>query len=304
MKLKLFTLLFYIVLGIVVTAFDFKSELDPHQNQANNPLQLSEESYKSFYSGNVTVNKLFNEDDLMGYAVWMKRSGKKVKAKYFACGEANKRYEEWRSNRKIVMACSGAFTTNDFGSPLPVGLTVDNGLVVNKNINEDMDGLVIVYGTGGIVVSDIDEGDLHLGSINKKVDVRESWDRFELIKWAEKEEATIFQTQLLAFGNKLRLDVNKARKDNRERRILVLVKDKSNTLFHIIFDVHDGVYLGEIAEAILNYFKSKDCYVAAMLNLDTGWYNLMKIYDEKQLVVLKKNPDKSPTNLLTYYYEE
>ena len=300
--MKTFTFIFYVFLGIIITAFDFHTNPSPNERPAS--LKLSEDSYKTFYNGNVTVNKLFNEDDLMGYAIWLKRSSEKVKAKYFACGEANKRYEEWKSKRKIVMACSGAFTTNDYGSPMPVGLTVDNGLVVNKNLNEEMDGLVIVYGTGGIVVSDIEKGDLHLKSINKSVDIRESWDRYELTKWAEKEEATIFQTQLLAYDNNLRLEVNKARKDSRERRILVLVKDKKNTLFHVVFDIHDGVYLGEIAEGILNYFKGKDCYVAAMLNLDTGWYNLMKLYNEGQEIVLKKNPEKNPTNLLAYYYEE
>lgn len=296
--MKLFTSILFTLIIILFTSFNFRQEKTAG-------LSLSERSHKTLYNGSVTVNKLLDtEEGMIGHALWLKRSGKKIKAKYFACGQANKRYEEWRRSRKIVMTCSGAFTTNDYGNPLPVGLTVDNGLIVNKNINDEMDGLVIVYGTGGIVVSDIDEGDLHLGSINKSVDVRESWDRFELMKWAEKEEATIFQTQLLAYDNQLRLDVNKARKNNRERRILILAKDKNKTLFHVIFDIQEGVYLGEIAEAILHYFKAKDCYVAAMLNLDTGWYNLLKLYDEEQSVLLKKNPDKSPTNLLTYYYEE
>ncbi|MEO1653433.1 MAG: hypothetical protein AAFU64_07815, partial [Bacteroidota bacterium] len=238
-----------------------------------------------------------------GYSIWLKRGMGKVKAKYFAIGEVNNRLDEWESEKKVILSCSGAFTTNDFGSPLPVGLTVDNGVVVNKKLNDDMDGLVIVYGTGGIVVSDKDQGNLHLQSIGKSVDVRESWDRYELIKWAEKEEATIFQTQLLAYKNQLRLDVNKARRKNRERRILVLARTAQKVVYHVIFDIHDGVYLGEIAEEILDYLNSKNVEVVAMLNLDTGWYNMMKLYDTNREVVLKRNPDKDPTNLLVYYYE-
>ncbi len=272
--------------------------------EAYRPLgSISEENYRNLYSGNVKVFRLEEGGDDIGYSVWLKRSGGKVRAKYFACGEVNKRFNEWKSGRNIVLTCSGAFTTNDFGNPLPVGLTIDNGLVVNKHIHEEMDGLVLVYGTGGIAVSDKDEGNLYLKSIGKRVDIRETWDKYELIKWAEEEEATIFQTQLLAYKNDLRLEVHKARKKNRERRILVLARDSGRSIYHIIFDVRDGVYLGDISQRLLTYLKSKSVEVVAMLNLDTGWYNMFKLYDQNRELVLKRNPDKDPTNLLVYYYE-
>ena len=202
------------------------------------------------------------------------------------------------------MVCSGAFTTGDFGRPLPVGLTVDNGEVVNKVMNDEMDGLVIVYATGGIVVSNLEDGNLFLKSLNKTVDVRDSWDKYELLKWSEKQQATIFQTQLLVYINELMLDVNKARRKKRERRILVLATDTNRKVHHIVFDIAEGVYLGEIAQDILNYLNSKQIKVVAMLNLDTGWYNMMKLFDKSEDLVLRKNPEKSPTNLLVYYFEE
>lgn len=265
--------------------------------------EIKEESLKNAFEGSVMVKKLFREGRRLGHTVWMKRSPGKIKAKYFACGEVNKRYEEWKADRKIVMACSGAFTTNDFGRPLPVGLTVDNGLVVNKQTNEEMDGLVLVYGTGGVAVSDIEVGDLYLQSLNKTVDVREAWDKFELLKWAEKEEATIFQTQLLAFKDNLRLEVEKARKNLRERRLLVLARDAQKMLYHIIFDIEESVYLGDIARDVLQYLQGQKMTVTAILNLDTGWYNQINVYDEQKQSLLEHNPDKDPTNLLVYYYE-
>ena len=38
----------------------------------------------------------------------------------------------------------------------PVGLTIDNGNIVNGALT-NMDGLVIVYATGGVVVSNLEE---------------------------------------------------------------------------------------------------------------------------------------------------
>lgn len=274
------------------------------KNTVKSTSNLSEESFKSLFSGNVKVNKLKKDGWDYGYSMWFVRSSKKVKAKYFAAGDVNDRFDEWKNDKKVIMVCSGAFTTGDFGKPLPVGLTVDNGDVVNKVMNDEMDGLVIIYATGGIVVSDLEQGNLFLKSLNKTVDVRDSWDKFELLKWSEQEQATIFQTQLLVYNNDLKLDVNKARKKNRERRILVLATDAQKRVLHIVFDVAEGVYLGEIAQDILNYLKSKQVKVVAMLNLDTGWYNMMKLYDKQNDLILRKNPDKSPTNLLVYYYEE
>lgn len=266
--------------------------------------EMSEEVFKTLFSGNVKVNKLKKSGWDYGYTMWFERGAGKVKAKYFASGDVNNRFDTWKNDKKVIMVCSGAFTTGDFGNPLPVGLTVDNGEVVNKVMNETMDGLVIVYATGGIVVTDIEKGNLFLQSLNKTIDVRDSWDKYELLKWSEKEQATIFQTQLLAFNNQLRLDVEKARKDSRERRILVLANNAQKKVVHIVFDISQGVHLGDIALEILNYLKSKQMEVVAMLNLDTGWYNMMKLFDPENDLVLRKNSEKDPTNLLVYYYEE
>ncbi len=273
-------------------------------NPFDQAIELSEEAHKTLFNSQVQIYKLKRNGNHYGHSVWFKRSGKKVKAKYFASGEVGDRYEDWKSDKKIIMACSGAFTTNDFGSPLPVGLTVDNGKVVNKIINEEMDGLVLVYATGGIAVSDKEMGNLYLASLGKTVDIRDSWDKYELLQWAEEEEATIFQTQLLAYKNELRLEVHKARKKNRERRILVLARNAQKEVFHIVYDVDHGVFLGEIAQGILDYLKSKNTEVVAMLNLDTGWYNMMKLYNLGNDMVLSHHPDKDPTNLLVYYYQE
>ena len=168
-----------------------------------------------------------------------------------------------------------------------------------------MDGLVIIYATGGIVVSDIDEANLYLGSLNKKIDPRSYLDRAQLVKWAESEEATIFQTQLLAYKNNLRLVPNQARTESAERRILALATDSQSQLFHIIFNVTKGVYLGDITKAIFNYLNDNDMSVVAMLNLDTGAYNILNLFNEQGQstgIHGSTNLEKA-SNLLVYYYE-
>jgi len=57
----------------------------------------------------------------------------------------------------------------------------------------------------------------------------------------------------------------------------------------------------------LEYLKySKDMEVVAILNLDTGDYNILKIFDqtEVELTDIKGSKDiRKATNLVVYYYK-
>ena len=271
---------------------------------------LSETYYKGLYDDNVKVYKLYKDGDRYGQSIWLYRKSGKVKAKYFAHKDYSEdksvydRYNDWRDEEEIIMVCSGAFTSQDYTKP--VGLTVDNGRVVNRKVEDSMDGLVIVYATGGIVVSDIDEGNLYLQSLNRKVDLRDSRDKYDLINWAESEDATIFQTQLLVYKNQLRID-REGRKERATRRLLVLGTDKRGDVVHIVFNVEEDVYLYDIANEVLSYLKSNNVNVIGMLNLDTGMYNIMEVYKEDgyQLSNVEGDePVRKATNLLSYYYNK
>lgn len=270
---------------------------------------ISESHFKSYHNGDIRIFSLKKDHSNIGHTIWLNRKSGKVKAKYFAHKDLHtsksvyQKYSGWKGAKEILLVCSGAFTTKDYSTPL--GLTVDNGKIVNRNINKDMDGLVIVYATGGIVVSDIDEGNLYLGSLNKRIDPRNFMDKQTLISWAEKEEATIFQTQLLAYKNNLRIPSH-APKEEAERRLLVLAINPENEVEHIIFNIRREFYLYNISELVFNYLKAKNMNIVAMLNLDTGMYNILEVYDDdgdrENNVKGKENVSKA-TNLLTYYYE-
>ena len=277
-------------------------------------LKLQEEYHSSIYDDNIKVYTLKTEWDTYGQTIWMKRKSGKVKAKYFAYKDMNddrsvySKYRSWRGGKDIVLVCSGAYTTErDRDSEMiPTGLTVDNGKVVNRNYRDDMDGLVIVYATGGIVVSDIEEGNLWLQSIERRVDAKESADRTALISWARQEEATIFQTHLLAYRNELRID-SRGRTEKAERRMLALAIDEKGEVIHILFNIQEDVYLYDISRDILSYLQEKEMNVVAMLNLDTGWYNILEVYDKDGDKYDRMQGDKpltKATNMVAYYYED
>lgn len=301
-----FILTFSLILS-VNSVYAFYSNPDPEieTSESEDDITLEDELEKTMYGGNAKVFKLEHDDDEYGHAVWIYRKGGKLKSKYFASGSVYNNYSNWKHDKHIFLACSGAFTNNN----TPVGLTVDNGQIVNRLLEDDMDGLVIVYATGGVVVSDIDKGDLYLDALKKKVNLRESMDKRAVLEWAAKEEATLFQTQLLVYKNELRLEVDRARTETAERRILVLAKTKKDGVIHIIFNIDKGVYLGDITDAILKYLKEKDSTmdIIGMLNLDTGSYNIMEVYDDHKKRLDepegKENIGKA-TNLLIYHYEK
>lgn len=289
---------------------EFQFNLNP--NPPN--LELYEKHYSTMFDGDIQVNLLKTEWDTYGQTVWIKRKSGKVKAKYFAYKDMRSdrsvysKYNSWKHSKEIVLVCSGAYTAERKGDSrmVPTGLTVDNGKIVNRNYRDDMDGLVIVYATGGIAVSDIEEGNLSLKSIEKKVDVKKSEDRTILISWAREEGATIFQTHLLAYRNTLRID-EKGRTERAERRMLALAIDKDGDVVHILFNIQEEVYLYDIARDILSYLQNKDMNVVAMLNLDTGWYNILEVYDsdgDKYNRLQGDKPLTKATNLVAYYYED
>ena len=75
-----------------------------------------------------------------------------------------------------------------------------------------------------------------------------------------------------------RFGVNLASKRLRERRILVFATDFLGAVYHVIFNIQKTVYLEDITSDILNYLQySKNMRVIAMVTLDTGYYDILKI---------------------------
>jgi hypothetical protein len=265
----------------------------------------------------------FNSDKFI--MVSMKRDGNRIKAKYFAATDpyTNKtvpeRYKKWSIGKNVIAYSSGTYMTacEQYLSPKPVGLCIDNGIIVNKSLSNDLGGLVIVYATGGVVASRLKDGNLTVQTSNgnKTFDIKNnSFDRVQFIKWAEENEATVFQAHLLAYKDKLDISICKTGTclNPASRRFLAVCKDQNDKLVHTIVHCITETTLYDGSYKVYNFLKDfKDMKeVVYMVNLDTGCQNVFSLYKpdgvEKSIKVVGNNyfyKIEQAVNLLVYYYE-
>jgi len=243
-------------------------------------------------------------------AVFMSRNGDHIKAKYFAAKDGNKsiedRYNEWSKGRNVIMYTSGTYMDN---SQNPVGLTIDNGVTVNNTL-EKFDGLVIVYATGGVVATNLKNKDLKMkcNGTNQNFDLTDAFQKNDFIKCAADVQATVFQTHLLVYGDKV-LGGNNGSRAVRERRFLAVCKNSStNEIKHVIVNTPSSAAASVIDASrkvydMIKKFGAGD--IIFMVNLDTGMQDVFKLYDSDGVSVkMKGTLDLNVTsNLLVYYYE-
>ncbi len=250
--------------------------------------------------------------------VYMNRGSSKnrIKAKYFASksngATVSTRYNSWSQNKNMIVVSSAGYMDNCYDqSASPVGLTIDNGIVVNRNL-ASFDGLLIVYATGGIVATDLRKGDLTLQGSGitqgRKFNIRNSWtDRNDFIKWAQQHEATVFQTHLLIYKDQLAIGKN-APSDPRERRFLAVGKDKiSGDLCHVVINLPEYSSLYNGASRTKKFLNDTgNMEITFMINLDTGCQDVCTLYNrDGSINTLIKGQSLlgNAVNLLAYYYE-
>ncbi len=273
--------------------------------------QLKLYSYKNYYAikKNYAVNifRVKKNNHFIGYSIWLKRPD--LKAKYFAYKTRKQsvfqRYRHWLHKKRVVLVTSGGFT-NSYKQP--EGLTVENGNIVNAVLMPERDGLVIIQKSGGMRVVDLRREvvklPIGLGK-NLALSPKKSLiDYSKLIKWCQRYKATLFQTQLLAYSDKLLISIKKAKPQLRERRILTLARDKKNNqLHHIIFHITANSNLAVLSKEIYDALTKRGKKIEAMLNLDVGSYNILSVFDHKSRLLPALNAPislHSATNLIVY----
>ena len=274
---------------------------------------FNETNCAAYFNGDVITRTLNDGYSAVGHSIWLSRSSKRVNAKYFAHKQygtvVHDRYDTWRQGKNVVVISSGAYATGWDGKDVPAGITVDAGKIVNRNYESTMDGLVIVYATGGIVVSNIENRDLTLKKGGKSfvVDVTSSSGRAEFLAWAQSEGATVFQTHLLAYKNDLLF--TRATSETARRKFLVLTKDPNGNLYHVIFYMKNKSYsLYDAAQGILSYLNNGRYEVIGMINLDTGGFDIISTGSDVRdcngnYITGTANDDRpNMTNMLTYWY--
>jgi hypothetical protein len=243
----------------------------------------------------------------------MNRTGNRVKAKYFAASLGGKsvyqRYKDWAAGRNIVLVGSGTYTDDYFK---PTGLTIDNGYSVNNTLLDKFDGLVIVYATGGIAVSNLENADLTLSGSgvdpNRKYDLNNSWDLNTFKNWASSEQATVFQTHLLIYKNKLEISSYNSSQATAKRRFLAAGKNGKGETVHVIVDYPTNCTLYQGASKVRDFLIDEVILteITYMINLDTGAKNAFQFYKSdgtESNIIQGDVPLKDAVNLVVYYYE-
>ena len=243
----------------------------------------------------------------------MNRKNERIKAKYFASEDINgesvhERFLKWGLGRKIIAVSSGTYMNGCYGGANPVGLTIDNGVPVNVRM-ENFDGLVIVYATGGVVASNLQEKNLSMycDGENKVFDITDSWDRQDFINCAKSVDATVFQTHLLVWKNELKIYSNSS-SEERERRFLAVCKDEEGHILHVIVHYPNSVSLLKGAKNVktfLTEFKDME-EVVFLVNLDTGCQDIFFVWDNQGNIretITGRSAITAAANLLVYYYE-
>jgi hypothetical protein len=167
---------------------------------------------------------------------------------------------------------------------------------------------VIVYATGGLVATNLKDGDLTLGDFpNRKFDLRKSsLDKSTFQNWCEQNAATVFQTHLLAYKNQLKIASNSS--NAVAKRMMLAVGKINGHINHILirFDKND-LTLHDAARNFYSILKnSYSMDIVYIINLDPGAQDVFKLYDSDGDTDYRmygtQDIDKA-ANLLVYYYE-
>ena len=246
----------------------------------------------------------------------MNREGseKRIKIKYFSSRDVNTgesvstRFSKWRKGRNIICYSSGAYMVSNGSYYTPEGFNVDNGVLVNSALESNrFDGLVIVYATGGMVGTNLKDGDLILGDFpNRKFDLRKSsLDKSTFQNWCEQNGATVFQTHLLMYKDQIKMGGNASPKVAK-RRFLAVGKVNAE-VHHTIVQFDLDVSLYEATKMVNDFLKSnKNMEIIYMINLDTGMQDVFGHYTPQgaadgRITGVTRLDDAA--NLLVYYYE-
>ena len=247
------------------------------------------------------------------------RKDNRIKVKYFAAKDYGgtsvyQKYSNWSSSKKVVAVSSGTYMTDCIASiASPVGLCIDNGVVVNENLSDNLDGLVIVYATGGAVATNLKVGDLSITYQNgtkKTVDIKNNaFQRAEFIKWAKDLSATVFQTHLFVYKDNITISPFNSSSVIAPRRFLAVCRIGGEIVHYIInLPFSASLYNGSIKA--YNYLKKYEdvTEVTFMINLDPGCQNIYQVYNKNGTISNDSNfkGDVSiinAANLLVYYYE-
>jgi hypothetical protein len=251
--------------------------------------------------------------------VKMSRKGQRIKVKYFASKSSDgttvlQRYNSWARNRNVVAVAAGTYmTTCTASNSLPVGICIDAGNVINEENTNRLDGLAIVYATGGMATSNLRDGNLKIVSTsdNKEriLDLKIPYDKSQFMTWARAESATVFQTHLFVYKNQIKVGDNSS-PQVAPRRFLAVCRGDDGELYHYLINLPGMSTILDGSKKAFTYLQKQEELqeVIFLINLDTGCQNILETYTPDGKVNPSKNFNGTVSftnaiNLVVYYYE-
>lgn len=225
-----------------------------------------------------------------------------TKVKYFA-QLGYQQYQSWQYGKKVSLLCAGAFSEFWTKDSAPVGFTIDNGRVANRDMDSIMDGFVMII-NGKIDVIDLDNLEAGFitddGTFLKGNPRSNMMTRAMLLKEAVESNATIFQTQLLYSKDKSNNFQYLNYGSKRERRFLAIAKKRSNE-HYIIIDIPTPGKLNLLAKYSYESLVWLGFRVEYLLNLDTGGKNILYVKQNGEMDKKGTVHAREATNLIILY---
>ena len=247
------------------------------------------------------------------YVVKLDRTDDRIKVKYFAKEFGGKtvgqRYASWKGSKNVIMYSSGAYMSDfDASQADIVGLTVDNGNVLNRTlITGRLGALVVTFPNGSIEVKNIADQNLTFSSMGEPIKFNLYDDRslVRFIDWVKENKITVFQTHLLAHNNTLKVHANGDRNQAR-RRFLMSAKDAWGDEYYFIIHRNEAITLYQGTKSVFDYLRGEGYEVNSIINLDTGAQDVFRFYSPSGTVsgLLSGELELSGArNLMSFYYE-
>lgn len=257
--------------------------------------------------------------------VKLNMTNQRVKVKYFASKDANsnlsvyQRFSDWAFNKKLILVSSGTYyyypnkNNRDKNTARPVGICIDNGNIINKTTDDNLDALAMIYSSGKIAVENLKNKSISVKDASgnsMNLNLGNALDKNLFYKWATDVKATIFQTHLFAYkGNLLVGQNSNAYKDY--RRFLAAGINSNNETVQYILNLPFNSTILEGSKYALDYLKTNENLkeISFLINLDTGAQNAMETYHPKSGDKLNNSnfsgikEIKDAINLIVYYYQ-
>jgi len=249
-----------------------------------------------YYGGAYQVYTL-KEEGLTFKIFDMNISRGNFKVAYFGQnGAAN--YKSWKRGHSRVLCYFAVGFAQDWAPDQPpLGLSVQQGRILNRNMEADMDGLVSLTRQGTLKAVNISAE-----KAEGRYDLTQSSDRSRYLRTVGSSGSSIFQTQLMytAQQGSMMGDLKYGQKSS--RRFLAICTDKRGQTHHLVMDVLSRTHLNNAAAKAIVALKEKGFTVQYLLNQDTGGRNIMEAFNDRgDRIYLAPVDISKATQLLVYY---